>query len=58
MNDEDDPESAETPRYDWTTLEENEVILWEGKPHIYSLIPAIVIGVPLAIVLIGIVIIA
>lgn len=56
---------AEEPRatdpteiYDWTTFEENEVVLWEGRPHIYSLIPAFIIGMLLAIVLVGIAIIA
>lgn len=44
--------------YDWTTFEEDEVVLWEGQPHIYSLIPAFIIGIPLAVILIGILIIA
>ena len=44
--------------YDWTTFEEGEVVQWEGKPHIYSLIPVVLIGIPLSIVLIGIGLIA
>ena len=50
----DDARSA----YDWTTFEEDEVVLWEGKPHRYSLIPAFVIGVIFAIILIGLIILA
>lgn len=38
--------------YDWTTFEDNEAVLWEGKPHMYSLIPAFIIGIPLAIIVI------
>ena len=48
-----DPETA-----DWLTLDEDEEIVWSGKPHESSLIPALVVGVPLAIVLVGIFIIA
>lgn len=48
---------AETT-FDWTTLEEDEEIVWEGKPHVYSLVPAFVIGALLSVVLIGLVIIA
>lgn len=58
MNDQNDTEPNATEIYDWTTFEENEVVRWEGKPHIYSLIPAFIIGIPLAIIVIGIVIIA
>lgn len=43
--------------YDWLTLDEGETVEWTGQPHEYSLVPALVIGVPLAIILIGVVII-
>jgi uncharacterized membrane protein YdbT with pleckstrin-like domain len=43
---------------DWLTLDEAEEIVWSGKPHESSLIPALVVGVPLSIVLIGLFIIA
>lgn len=43
---------------DWLTLDEDEEILWSAKPHESSLIPALVIGIPLSFVLIGLLIIA
>jgi uncharacterized membrane protein YdbT with pleckstrin-like domain len=43
---------------DWLTLDENEKIVWSGKPHESSLIPALVVGIPLSFVLIGLAIIA
>jgi len=48
-----DPETA-----DWLTLDEDEEIVWSGKPHESSLIPALVVGLPLALILIGLLIIA
>lgn len=48
-----DPETA-----DWLTLDEDEEIVWSGKPHESSLIPALVVGLPLSLVLIGLFIIA
>jgi len=48
-----DPETRE-----WLTLGEDEAIVWSGNPHESSLIPALVVGLPLAIVLIGLFIIA
>ncbi|ELZ38516.1 PH domain-containing protein [Halorubrum distributum] len=47
------PETA-----DWLTLDEDEEIVWSGKPHESSLIPALVVGLPLSLVLIGLFIIA
>jgi hypothetical protein len=43
---------------DWLTLDEDEEIVWSGNPHKSSLIPAIVIGVPLSLLLVGLFIIA
>jgi len=48
-----DPETA-----DWLTLDGDEEIVWSGKPHEVSLIPALVVGLPLALILIGLLIIA
>ncbi|MDZ5810796.1 PH domain-containing protein [Halorubrum sp. AD140] len=48
-----DPDTA-----DWLTLDEDEEIVWSGKPHESSLIPALVVGLPLSIILIGLFIIA
>jgi len=48
-----DPETA-----DWLTLDEDEEIVWSGKPHESSLIPALVVGLPLSLVLVGLFIIA
>jgi membrane protein YdbS with pleckstrin-like domain len=42
---------------EWLTLDEDETLVWSGKPHKSSLIPALIIGVPLSVVLIGLVII-
>jgi len=43
--------------YEWMTLDPDEQVLWEGQPHAYSLIPAIVIGIPLVLLLIGVLVI-
>lgn len=42
---------------EWLTLDEDETLVWSGKPHKSSLIPALIIGVPLSLVLIGLAII-
>lgn len=44
--------------YEWVDLEPGERVIWEGKPHVYSLAPAIIVGIPLSVVLIGLVIMA
>lgn len=49
---------ATTAELDWLTLEADEEVVWTGKPHEYSLVPALVVGVPLSIVLVGVAIIA
>ncbi|QFU81777.1 PH domain-containing protein [Natronorubrum aibiense] len=43
---------------DWLTLDQDEEIIWSGKLHESSLIPALIIGLPLALVLVGLFIIA
>lgn len=50
------PIDAETAN--WLTLDEDEEIVWSGKPHESSLLPALVVGLPLSLVLIGLFIIA
>ena len=42
--------------FDWLTLEDDEEVLWSSRPHRSSLVPAFVVGIPLSIVLIGLVI--
>ena len=42
----------------WLTLEAEEELRWQAQPHKSSLIPALVVGLPLSLVLIGIPIIA
>ena len=39
---------------DWLTLDGDEEVLWTSHPHRLSHLPALVIGVPLSVVLIGI----
>ncbi|MFC7044822.1 PH domain-containing protein [Halobacteriaceae archaeon GCM10025711] len=48
----------ETGDLDWLSLDDGEEILWSGKPHFYSIVPALVVGVPLSLVLVGIPIVA
>ncbi|MCT9096201.1 PH domain-containing protein [Haloarchaeobius sp. HME9146] len=40
--------------YDWLTLDEDEEIVWSGIPDAKSIYPALIIGLPLCLVLIGI----
>ncbi|MXR40838.1 PH domain-containing protein [Halobaculum sp. WSA2] len=44
--------------FDWLSLDPEEEVIWIGKPHSMSLVPALVVGVPLSLVLIGLAIIA
>jgi len=43
---------------DWLTLDGDEEVVWSGTPHESSLVPALVVGVPLSLVLVGLLIIA
>ncbi|MFC4544496.1 PH domain-containing protein [Halosolutus amylolyticus] len=43
---------------EWLSLEDDEEIVWASGPDRRTLVPAFVVGIPLSIVLIGIVIIA
>lgn len=40
--------------FDWLSLDDNESVVWQGKPHESSLVPALVVGIPLSLVLVGI----
>jgi uncharacterized membrane protein YdbT with pleckstrin-like domain len=46
--------SADPPPFDWLTLDDEEELLWSSRPHRSSLVPALLVGVPLSLVLIGI----
>lgn len=39
---------------EWLSLEDNETIRWASTPHKYSVVPGLIIGIPLSLVLIGI----
>jgi len=51
-------QSLDPDRLDWLTLDADEEIVWSAKPHESSLIPALVVGVPLSLLLVGLFIIA
>ena len=51
--DSDDESTAEVD-LDWLTLDDGEEVLWASTPHKSSLVPALAIGIPLSLVLIGI----
>lgn len=44
--------------FDWLTLGSEESIVWQGQPRIKSIIPAIIFGLPFAVVGIGFLIMA
>jgi len=46
------------PEYDWLSLKKGEEVVWADTPHEYSLVPALAIGLPLCLVLVGIPIVA
>lgn len=46
--------SSSQPTFDWLTLGADEQVVWAGNPHESSLVPALVVGVPLSLLLIGI----
>ena len=43
-----------TAQFDWISLDDDEEVVWADTPHKSSLVPALVVGVPLAIILVGI----
>ena len=52
------PSTIDPDTLDWLTLDTDEEIVWSGTPHESSLVPALVFGLPLSIVLVGLFIIA
>lgn len=40
--------------YDWLTLDDDETVVWSGQPHESSLAGALLVGLPLSLILIGI----
>ncbi|QKQ98118.1 PH domain-containing protein [Candidatus Nanohaloarchaea archaeon] len=42
---------------DWVNLDDDEEVLWQGQPRIKSILPAVIVGIPLIPFLIGIAII-
>ena len=46
--------SATAAGFDWLALDEDESVLWADTPHEMSLVPALVVGLPLSLVLVGI----
>ncbi|MFC7137344.1 PH domain-containing protein [Halobaculum litoreum] len=54
-----DPADGALPDgFDWLSLDPEEEVVWTGKPHSMSLVPALVIGIPLSLVLVGLPIVA
>lgn len=54
------PGEDDTPagdEFDWLSLDSDEEIVWAGNPHPMSIVPALIFGIPLAILLVGIVVI-
>ena len=48
------PDQSTAAQFDWISLDDDEEVVWADTPHESSLVPALVVGVPLAIVLVGI----
>lgn len=42
------------PSLEWLTVDGDEELLWSSRPHEYSLVPALAVGIPLSLLLIGI----
>lgn len=42
------------PELGWLSLEPDEELRWASTPHKYSIVPALIVGIPLSFVLIGI----
>jgi membrane protein YdbS with pleckstrin-like domain len=40
--------------FDWLTLDADEAVLWTGSPDRRTLVPTMVVGIPLCLVLVGI----
>jgi len=53
-----DTESTADVDLEWLTLDDGEEVLWASTPHKSSLVSALVVGIPLSFVLVGIPILA
>ncbi|MUV58663.1 PH domain-containing protein [Halogeometricum sp. CBA1124] len=42
------------PELDWVTLDDDEDVVWSATPHPASIVPALVVGLPLSLLLVGI----
>lgn len=49
-----DAEATADVDLDWLTLDEGEEVLWASTPHKSSLVSALLVGIPLSVVLVGI----
>lgn len=52
-----DSADAGGAEFDWLSLDADEEIVWSGNPHPMSIVPALIFGVPLIILLVGVIII-
>lgn len=46
--------AATAAEFDWLALDEDESVVWADTPHEMSLAPAVIVGLPLSLVLVGI----
>jgi uncharacterized membrane protein YdbT with pleckstrin-like domain len=49
--------SADPTSLEWLTLDDDEALQWSSRPHPYSLVPALVVGIPLSLLLVGLLIV-
>lgn len=42
------------PELEWLTLDDEEDVVWSDTPHPASIVPALIIGLPLSLVLVGV----
>ena len=47
-------EQSTKTRFDWISLDDDEEVVWADTPHKSSLVPSLVVGIPLVFVLVGI----
>lgn len=40
--------------FDWLTLDDDEEIVWSATPHKASMVPVLLVGIPMSLILIGI----
>jgi membrane protein YdbS with pleckstrin-like domain len=49
-----DAETDPSVGFDWLTLDDSETVVWADNPHELSLVPPLLVGIPLSFVLVGI----